>query len=133
MTGLEVAMIASAVVLVWALAATAVVVARASDWQFRLVTDSGLPATPGLTVELQAQPGAAPYGMGALVTLRDGERARTRPAWPVASPRNATTLPVHFGLGRAGGTLEVSVDWPSGVRSVVRPAAGAGRVAEGGS
>ena len=180
MDRLEVAMFASVVVLVWALAVAAAAVARAADRQFRLVADSGLPATgltfggtwadldgdgdgdwdlvvtngeesdqrtagamqvcgnladtPDLTVELQAWPGAAPHGLGALVSLGPGEGLRSLRVRSVANPWNATTLPVHCGLGAGTAASELTVAWPAGGRSIVAPAplGGACRVVEAG-
>ena len=84
--------------------------------------------TPGLTVELQARPGAAPHGLGALVSLGPGEGVRSLRVRSVANPWNATVLPVHFGLGTDDVTREVRVDWPCGAHGVTRPASSAGAV-----
>lgn len=73
-----------------------------------------LALTPGATVELVASPGAAPHGLGALVGLRDARGVRRQKVRCVANPWNASTLPVHFGLGGLAhpGVLEIA--WPDG-------------------
>lgn len=70
--------------------------------------------TPGVTVELIARSGAAPHGLGARIGLRDARGERPQTVRCVAGPWNASTLPLHFGLGGAAGPGELVVAWPDG-------------------
>ena len=62
-------------------------------------------------------------GIGAVVVVRTGERARRRqvqPAWSYAASNDPR---LHFGLGTVGSVDEVTVIWPDGRRQTKRDVA----------
>lgn len=58
--------------------------------------------------------------VGARIRLRTGERWQTRVVTAGSGYLSGSSLRQHFGLGNATRIDEVTVDWPSGHRTIVR-------------
>jgi hypothetical protein len=68
---------------------------------------------------IRVAPEAGRTEVGARVTVKSGAASRTRTVRTAYSFASANDLRVHFGLGKASGPVDVTVEWPGGRRAVV--------------
>ena len=83
-----------------------------------LLLENRSPSTGWLRVRLR-QEGMNRHGLGALVTLRSGERTRLREIKTCGSVQSALDPSAHFGIGRERAE-EVTVRWPGGETETYR-------------